>query len=372
MTWPLLPPDLVVARVDGRTVVCSGVSGELWALDPVAALVVEQRHWFAGLEDAAALLHGVLGGDSVAIRQQLAALDHALHPPPARARQPIARPFPMTPAPPSTRAAFERRIDCLGAAVLVRCHDPAIAAVVAPLIAEHPPGAAAAHVIDLWTSSEGIVVARNGAMLTDRADLWTAMSQLIGALTLLAMDSGSPNLRVHAGAIGREGRAIVVAGAANQGKSSTVVELVASGAAFITDEIVELDVQCRAVTGFPRAIGLEGPIRERHPALRPTWWDERWWYPRWPVAPSCVGATAPGGHLVGIAVLEHDPNGPLSAAPLDALDALARVGALVFNSGALAAQLTEIGDLLAEIPVILIRHDGAVAAAQAIREWGVL
>ena len=52
MTWPVLPPNAVVASVDGRALVYDGVTGSLSALDPVAALVLDERHRFAGIDDA--------------------------------------------------------------------------------------------------------------------------------------------------------------------------------------------------------------------------------------------------------------------------------------------------------------------------------
>ncbi len=58
--------------------------------------------------------------------------------------------------------------------------------------------------------------------------------------------------------------------------------------------------------------------------------------------------------------------------PLDPVEALARLCPLVFNRDALAAQLAELGELLAEVPVLLVRHGGAQEAAQAIADWGVL
>ena len=269
--------------------------------------------------------------------------------------------------------AFEHRIDCLGATVLVRCHDPAIAAVVAPLIAEHPPAAEAAHVIDVWTGTTGSSSHGTARRMGVGADLWTGVSLLDGALTLLAMDAESKHVRVHAGAVAREGRAVVVAGATNQGKTSTVVELTtrwrglrhrrdrrARRAAADRDRPRPSGGAGRAGPGAPpgAATGLVGrPLVVPEVAGRPR---------------AASGRRLPVAGWPAIAVLAHDPGHPTVTTLLDPVEALARLCPLVFNRDALAAQLVELGELLAEVPVVLVRHGGAQDAAQAIADWGVL
>lgn len=64
----------------------------------------------------------------------------------------------------------------------------------------------------------------------------------------------SRGVALHAGAVARNGRVVLVAGASGSGKSSLICWLVENGFEYLTDEIVLLEPDDASVVGMPRAV----------------------------------------------------------------------------------------------------------------------
>lgn len=64
----------------------------------------------------------------------------------------------------------------------------------------------------------------------------------------------SRGVALHAGAVARNGRVVLVAGASGSGKSSLICWLVENGFEYLTDEIVLLEPNDASVVGMPRAV----------------------------------------------------------------------------------------------------------------------
>lgn len=67
--------------------------------------------------------------------------------------------------------------------------------------------------------------------------------------------AASPSFVVHAGAVVRDGRAVLLFGASGAGKTTMCRGLVGRGARYVTDEIAAIDVALR-VRGLPRPLAL--------------------------------------------------------------------------------------------------------------------
>jgi hypothetical protein len=177
-----------------------------------------------------------------------------------------------------------------GVRIGIRTTDPAVLETIA---AQLPPGAveSRARVVDRLYS---IVVGGNGprAGVTRYHLLYVGSARICRSrefddvLTViepwLAQDValGAPRrLFVHAGAVGWQGRAIVLPGASGSGKSELVRALVERGARYYSDEYTVLDARGR-VHPFARGLRLDAgdgtrtavPLREltgRLPGRRP-------------------------------------------------------------------------------------------------------
>jgi hypothetical protein len=74
-------------------------------------------------------------------------------------------------------------------------------------------------------------------------------------LQLFVAEFARRRVFVHAGVVGWKGRAIVIPGLSNSGKTTLVAELVKAGASYYSDEFAVLDLQGR-VHPYPKPLGL--------------------------------------------------------------------------------------------------------------------
>ncbi|RIQ13683.1 hypothetical protein [Jiangella rhizosphaerae] len=82
-----------------------------------------------------------------------------------------------------------------------------------------------------------------------------SVEDLYAAAARLAVER-SPRLLFHAGAVERDGAAVLFPGESGTGKSTTVAACVRRGLGYLTDEMVALDLDTGAVRGWPRPIML--------------------------------------------------------------------------------------------------------------------
>ncbi len=70
--------------------------------------------------------------------------------------------------------------------------------------------------------------------------------------------TGNPgHLRLHAGAVERGGRIVLVVGESGRGKSTLTVALVQRGFAYVTDEVAIVDPETHEVRPYPKALDLD-------------------------------------------------------------------------------------------------------------------
>lgn len=81
------------------------------------------------------------------------------------------------------------------------------------------------------------------------------VEDLYAAAARLAVER-SPELLFHAGAVERDGVAVLFPGESGTGKSTMVAACVRRGFGYLTDEMVALDLSTGAVRGWPRPIML--------------------------------------------------------------------------------------------------------------------
>ena len=370
MTWPLLPPSCVVADVADATVIFDQRSGAMLVADPLGAFLAHHRHLFGGFDDAVAALADAFDEQPSAIvdglRQFSADVAALVRTDDASGQLPAPRP----PAgPPSGDPVAVWRFDAVGHALEVTCHDRRIGDALGPLLAALPRTVQEPiHRFGVW-DDHGFVIAQDGELFSEPRSLPDAVADVITAITAVTMFASHPTVLAHAAAVGGADGVIVMGGGSNQGKSSTTVQLMEQGFGYVTDEIVSLDPVGGWVSGLARPIGLEGPMREIRPHLRPSWLEPDAHERRWPVAPHCLGQVVEGAPLRLFVVLEFVDSGPTRVEQLDVLTAMAAVGALTYNRREITATtLVSLGELFGRTRAVRVRHSGAARAAAAVRE----
>lgn len=87
--------------------------------------------------------------------------------------------------------------------------------------------------------------------------LISALGALVAAVNLAALDAEPSALHLHAGAVVRNGTALVVVAPRQTGKTTTIAHLVERGWAYVTDETVSLASAARRITGFPKPLSIK-------------------------------------------------------------------------------------------------------------------
>jgi hypothetical protein len=102
------------------------------------------------------------------------------------------------------------------------------------------------------------------------ADTGEALEALESHLQLYVAEMACDRVFVHAGAVGWRGKAIVIPGRSNTGKTTLVAELVRAGAAYYSDEYAVLDMRGR-VYPFARPLAIrsdDGSRSQKHSVER--------------------------------------------------------------------------------------------------------
>jgi hypothetical protein len=101
--------------------------------------------------------------------------------------------------------------------------------------------------------------------LTPGTLVGTLLGQIVGTLTTLLAES----LFVHAGAVGFDGRGMILVGESGAGKTSTVAALLRRGATYLSDEVALLDPSAGAVMPFAVPMAVKPWTRKAAGALPP-------------------------------------------------------------------------------------------------------
>lgn len=372
MTWPVLPDDTLVARKAGELVVVHLPSGAVVHANEQAAFVLEHRQLFSDVDDAARVLADVFDVAEPTMHASLDVLQRRLQLP-----TPVKRPRAQyldsarrdraeAVVPRMVDAEFS--VDALGVCVQVVSHDTVLSTALAPLLEAHGGCHAPDERLDVWRDRFGTSIALNGRRMGSDSTLSLALQTVVGMLTAIAVDAGAGrSLLVHAAAVAIDGSGVVLVGGSGAGKTSTTVELVRDGASYLTDELVRVDAPRRRVVGFPRALGLEGPVRLQHPDLRPVWWTDSDVDRRWTLAPRQVGRVAQDATMGMLVFLDQDTSAPPATTALDWPEALARLMPALYNRESLTHDgLDDVIGLLDHVPCYGVRHRGSRSAADQV------
>jgi hypothetical protein len=110
-----------------------------------------------------------------------------------------------------------------------------------------------------------LVAADGGATIVDadgRATLWEARDQPLIALFdaivagIIAALSRTGILAIHAGVVGLDGRAVLIAGRSGRGKTTLVLGLLRRGLDLMSDELALVAVDDRTILAYPRGLHI--------------------------------------------------------------------------------------------------------------------
>ena len=119
-------------------------------------------------------------------------------------------------------------------------------------------GGAADHWYSLHTGTEGAVdVTRDGDMLVRGVSAGDAVGWVVWHVNRSAVEAGEEHLLLHAGALEADGRAVVLPGVSGSGKSTLCAALAQAGLAYLSDELVAIDLTTDQVLPYAKPITVK-------------------------------------------------------------------------------------------------------------------
>lgn len=222
-------------------------------------------------------------------------------------------PNPATDPEPAWSVTMPRR--ALGAAFVVRTDDAELAALVEEVVAPYPAAERADHAIAVVrTPSGGHRVLVDDVAAGEVVDPQDAVELVVSHLNQLAVAHTAGRLLLHAGAVERAGRAVVIVGPSGRGKSTLTAALVLAGFAYLTDEVAAIDPSSGWIDPFPKPLSLSTATRELLGLDRGPRAGHEPPGTKRPVPPATLGTTSRGGRLDLLVLLEDpDPTAPALA-----------------------------------------------------------
>ncbi len=151
----------------------------------------------------------------------------------------------------------------------------------------------------------------DGSLLHRAASPTDLLRKVMFELNAIARTPNHRALALHAGAVERNGRVLLIAGPSGSGKSTLTAALVRNGARYVTDEVAVIDLPGGRVQPFAKPIDLASrsweligaDLDDRPPSTEPAAADKR------PLPVGSIGVSSPGGTAVALLVLDAHPTG---------------------------------------------------------------
>jgi hypothetical protein len=174
---------------------------------------------------------------------------------------------------PRTAAVTDRQVDLAGLEVHISCPELDVAGRVLPLLAHLPSGAGAGPVlrIDVRTAPAGYAVFQDRQPVLRIGDLAGVAPALKAHLVQAILARADYRLAVHAAAVAKGGRVLLLPGDAGSGKTTLAAALIARGFEYLGDDTVVLENHDLRVRPIPFALAVKAGawdlLSRYHPRL---------------------------------------------------------------------------------------------------------
>jgi hypothetical protein len=267
-----------------------------------------------------------------------------------------------------------------GVALTVRTDDPTLRSHFADVLASLPPAARPEVTISVIDRRHG--GSRRYAIFCDDEPIhWVAQRDRAAAYALsevnrLAIERTAGSLRLHGGAVERDGIVVAILGPSGQGKSTLTAALVQRGWAYLTDEMVTVDPAVLRVEPFPKALDLSERSRQMlEVSALPTPFQQD----KGQVPPTTLGTVSAGGQLGLLVILAATDDGDAMAESgddvahrdwLKPVDVLGKVLPNTFDETmAGPAALDQLAHMCMSVPAVLLARTDLPDACAAVDRW---
>ena len=260
----------------------------------------------------------------------------------------------------------------LDANIGIVCADAVIAAVIGGVLDPLHVTAPATVVIEISVVDDGAWSVRvgDGAPVALGSPLAVAL-RVIGEVNNLAVASVPDDLVLHAGAVADGGRAVLLPGGSNHGKSTLTTALVADGFSYLTDEAAAI-VDGLRVRPYPKSIALDPGSFPLFPALAPS--EDLGGLARavvgreWHIAPTLVGAVSGPAPVAAVICPQWRAGASTRVLPLGPTEALHLLLGDAFDFSVGGQRVFErLVELVRTVPVVKLSYGDTASAVAAVR-----
>lgn len=325
------PPNHLNATIEGELLVLDPASGHFHVLSRSARLIYESVDGTSTAAGIACSLGHALGlavdqlvGDVEAAVQSM--VDQSLLIADDRSSDAAGLPrLPVEPTRPTDPRAPLRLLDASAeiglvlagaAAATVRSRVPGIKKLLAEPLAllPQPTGTEPAPSI-LSVTDPGdtgpLEIHEDGTTIDSAISLEAAAEAVLTACSVLATTVPARAVKIHAGVVSKDDKAVVLCGASGAGKSTLTAALVQRGWKYLTDEIAVIDPHTWLVTPYPKWVDLSSQSLQllgldEHVGIGPTG-------PKHHVPPQALGEAGGAVPVAAVVILTGDE---IDAAPV--------------------------------------------------------
>lgn len=332
-----LRPGLKPMAVGDGLVVVHAKSGKSTALNAGAALIATSFDGFRDVADVARELAAEAGVDLDVMLHDVLTLAAEL-----RTRGVLRQVD-------GTACRFDRAVVGGLANVRVRTDFEAVADLLAPLLASMAESDHAEHELVVTFADGFYATFEDGDLVATSPTVEHAVVSVLRLLNTHVLHDSVGTIRLHAGAVARNGRALVLVGESGRGKSTLTASLVRRGWEYLSDEVAIVDTETRTVLPYAKALDLDDHACHLAGIAKP---DVNLGARKSKVLPASLGDVGAGDAKLELIVLvdEHP----------DRLDPVAALVQLLAGTFAPTAEDPRCLDALAriaeEIPVVGIRR----------------
>lgn len=149
------------------------------------------------------------------------------------------------------------RLRILGLDIEIVAERPEVTDYLRQVFAPFRADGDARHLVALVEEADGYAVAHAGRWVLAPSTIAQAVVLLIWWVNQRSLESPWHELLVHAGVVSLDGRAVLIPGEPDAGKSTLTAALVQHGFDYLSDEAARIDLRTGLVAPFPRCLALD-------------------------------------------------------------------------------------------------------------------
>lgn len=192
----------------------------------------------------------------------------------------------------------------------VRCTDAVLGRHMDRLLAPLRTPVPAAHWYSVVSGVGGVDVFLDNRLVARAGDAAAAVEWLFWDINRAVADETKDHILFHAGGVQAVDQGVLLPGPSGSGKSTLVAALVRSGLRYLSDEVVALSLENRALLSYPKSIavgpGSLGLLAELQPRClaaspdpdQPPSIDRKWYLPPSDIRADALGSSCETGLVI--------------------------------------------------------------------------